>query len=104
MNSLAQLDQLNLDTATKQQVVNLVQAFQLDLTQQTQQTVYALELKKGRTSATSSYRWWHGRLGVVASMTRSYSLGLFGIVGWFDKLRICGDCRVSAVAPIRPTS
>ena len=45
MNSLAQLDQLNLDTATKQQVVNLVQAFQLDLTQQTQQTVYALELK-----------------------------------------------------------
>ncbi|MBK6618824.1 MAG: IS66 family transposase [Nitrosomonas sp.] len=45
MNSLAQLDQLNLDTATKQQVVNLVQAFQFDLTQQTQQMVYALELK-----------------------------------------------------------
>ena len=45
MNSLAQLDQLNLDTTTKQQVANLVQALLRDQTQRTDQTIYAQELK-----------------------------------------------------------
>lgn len=45
MNSLTQLDQLNLDTATKQQVTDLVQALLRDQTQRTQQTIYAQELK-----------------------------------------------------------
>jgi len=45
MKSLEQLDQLNLDTDTKLQVVDLVQTLLLDQSRQAQQTIHFQEIK-----------------------------------------------------------